>query len=175
MGLFGRDSQTNRPQQGQVNRTSSPSSPSPGSTTTIGEGTKISGEIHGSTEIRIEGEFEGSIAISGIVFVGGTGKVKASVHAATVNVAGRVDGDIFGDQIIELEPSAVVTGNLLAPKILIREGASLQGRVEMASPAPKTSSAKNSQGKEKTGKGQTKKPLKDDGDKGQPGGAGTKK
>jgi len=157
-----------------VQRGSSPS-PLPGSTTTIAEGTKISGEINGSTDVRIEGEFEGSVTISGIVFVGGTGKVKASIHAATVTVAGRVDGDIFGDQIVELEPTAVVTGNLLAPKILIREGASLQGRVEMASPAPKTSSAKNSQGKEKTGKGQTKKPLKDDGDKGQPGGAGTKK
>jgi len=163
MGLFGRDTQTNNPQPGQVKRGSTPS-PLPGSTTTIGEGTKISGEINGSTGVRIEGDFEGTITISGIVFVGGTGKVRANIHAATVTVAGRVDGDIFGDQIVELEPTAVVTGNLLAPKILIREGASLQGRVEMASPAPKPSAPNGSQEKQKPGKGHPKKPVKNGGD-----------
>ncbi len=156
MGLFGRDTQTQKPQTGQVQRGSSPS-PLPGSTTTIAEGTKISGEINGSTDVRIEGEFDGSVTISGIVVIGGTGKVKARIHAATVTVAGRVDGDIFGDQIVELEPTAIVTGNLLAPKILIREGASLQGRVEMVSPAPKTSASKDTQGKEGSGKGRNPK------------------
>ncbi len=165
MGLFGRDTQTNNPQNGLVQGGSSPSH-LPTSTTTISEGTMISGEISGTTDIRIEGDFEGTITISGIVFVGGTGKVRAGIHAATVTVAGRVDGDIFGDQTVELEPTAVVTGNLLAPKILIREGASLQGRVEMASPAPKTSASKVPQGKQKPGKGHAKKPVKNGGDNG---------
>ncbi len=156
MGLFGRDTQTQKPLTMQAQRDASPA-PVPGSTTTIAEGTRISGEIKGSTDLRIEGEFKGSVTISGIVFVSGTGKVRASIHGATVTIAGRVDGDVFGDQIVELEPTAVVNGNLLAPKILIREGASLQGRVEMASPTPETSTLKDAPGKKKNRKGHAQK------------------
>ncbi len=133
MGLFGRDTQTKTTRAPQ-SHTQQSHGPHPGSTTTIAEGARVSGEITGSIDLRIEGEFDGSISISGIVFVAETGQVRTSIQGSTVTVAGRVDGDIFGNQMIELEPSAVVTGDLLAPKILIREGASLQGRVEMASP-----------------------------------------
>ncbi len=137
MGLFGRDTQTQTPHPDQTQRVSSPGSRAE-STTTIAQGTKVSGEISGSSDLRIDGKFEGSVAISGVVFVAETGHVRTSIRAARVTVAGQVDGDIFGDHLIELEPTAVVSGNLLAPKILIREGASLQGRVEMASPPPET-------------------------------------
>ena len=133
MGLFGHDTQTKTPRATQSHTVQSDRS-HPGSTTTIAEGTKVSGEISGSSDLRIEGEFDGSVSISGLVLVAETGQVRTSIRASKVTVAGRVDGDIFGNQMIELEPSAVVTGDLLAPKILIREGASLQGRVEMASP-----------------------------------------
>ena len=145
MGLFGRDTQTQTPRATQ-SHTNQSRGPQPGSTTTIAEGTRVSGEITGSSDLRIEGEFDGSISISGLVFVAETGQVKTSIRASKVTVAGRVDGDIFGDLLIELEPSAVVTGDLLAPKILIREGASLQGRVEMASP-PGTSQGADSKKK----------------------------
>lgn len=160
MGLFGRDSQTNTPGPVQAQGPSSPA-PRSGSTTTIAEGTKVSGDITGSGDLRIEGEFEGSVAISGIVFVAGVGRVWTSIRAARVTVAGRVDGDIFGDQMIELEPTAVVNGNLLAPKILIRKGASLQGRVEMASPPQETAGSEDTAGKKKkTGNQHTRKKVR---------------
>ena len=139
MGLFGRESQSNSPAQAQSMRNPSPVQ-SAASTTTIAEGSKVCGEISGSNDVRIEGEIHGSVSISGYAVVAESGKVRTSIRAARVVVSGQVDGDIFGDQMIELEPTAVVNGDLLAPKILIREGASLQGRVEMASPPQATSS-----------------------------------
>lgn len=153
MGLFGRDTQTKTPRATQSHTIQSHRS-HPGSTTTIVEGTKVTGEISGSSDLRIEGEFDGSVSISGSVLVAETGQVRTSIRASKVTVAGRVDGDIFGNQMIELQPSAVVTGDLLAPKILIREGASLQGRVEMASP-PEASQGTDG----------TKKPERQDGRK----------
>ncbi len=156
MGLFGRDTQTEKPQTAPTQRETLQPTVS-GLTTSVAEGTKISGKITGTTDIRIDGEFEGSVSISGTIFVGGSGRVQAEIRASTVTVAGRVDGDIFGDQIIELEPSAVVNGNLLGPKILIREGASLQGRVEMASPVPEAATSESSQETEKAGKGRAQK------------------
>ena len=148
MGMFGRDTQTKTP-RAALSPTQQSSTVLTGSTTTIGEGAKVSGDISGSSDLRIEGEFDGSISISGLVFVAEAGKVRTSIRAPKITVAGRVDGDIFGNQMIELEPSAVVNGDLLAPKILIREGASLQGRVEMASP-PKPS--QHTGGKKKSGR-----------------------
>lgn len=148
MGLFGRDSQAKTHEPVQSPRIS-PTTQQAASSTTIAEGSKISGEITGSNNVRIEGEFQGSVSISGIVVVADSGQVQASIRAARVLVSGRVDGDIFGDQMIELEPTAVVNGNLLAPKILIREGASLQGRVEMASPPQATASPQGSNAKSK--------------------------
>lgn len=152
MGLFGRESQSNTNPQTQSMRTASPVQQA-ASSTTIAEGSKVSGEITGSNDVRIEGEIQGSVSISGNVVVAESGKVRTSIRAARVVVSGQVDGDIFGDQMIELEPTAVVNGDLLAPKILIREGASLQGRVEMASPPQATAVPKGSKAKSKT-KGQ---------------------
>ncbi len=150
MGLFGRDSQTKTHRPPQSQKKTVPGPPT-GALTIIAEGSRVSGDIGGSSDLRIEGEFEGSVSISGIVFVAESGQVRASIRAAKVTVSGRVDGNIFGDQMIELEPTAVVNGDLLAPKILIREGASLQGRVEMASPPPATAKPPDPKGKKKVG------------------------
>lgn len=126
--------------------------PSMGLTTMVAEGSRVSGEIGGSSDVRIEGQFEGIISISGIAFISKSGHARANIRAASVAVSGRVDGDVSADQMIELQPTAVVDGNLLAPKILIREGAALQGRVEMASPPQENSGQKNNAGKSKGGK-----------------------
>jgi cytoskeletal protein CcmA (bactofilin family) len=151
MGLFGRDAQTQnlRPSQ---EKTFTPVSNPGSATTTIAKGGKFSGDITGSSDLRVEGEFEGTVAISGSAFVAESGQVQASIRAARGMVAGQVDGNVFGDELIELEPTAVVKGDLLAPKILIREGASLQGRVEMASPISNTNGHQaTQQGKKKPG------------------------
>lgn len=135
MGLFGRD---HNPDHAAPQTSHRLAAPTPGTTTVVATGTTINGEIAGSSDLRIEGSLTGSIDISGVVYVAETGNVATTIRAATITVAGRVEGDIVGDQGIELEPTASVRGNLLAPKIHIREGASLQGRVEMASPAAPT-------------------------------------
>ncbi len=55
-------------------------------------------------------------------------------------VGGRVHGQIRADERAELLASASVQGNVTAPKVVIAEGAQLQGNVAMsaaeASPAP---------------------------------------
>ena len=150
MGLFGRDSQPKIHAPAQPQRSPLPA-PQTASSTTIAEGSKVSGDITGSADIRIEGRFNGSVSVSGVVVIAESGRVSTSIRAARVSVSGKVDGDIFGEQMIELESTAVVTGDLLAPKILIREGASLQGRVEMASPPPISAASTEPKAKSKSG------------------------
>jgi cytoskeletal protein CcmA (bactofilin family) len=56
------------------------------------------------------------------------------VTAGAVVVAGRIEGQIVARQRAELLASATVTGSVQAPKVVIAEGAQLQGSVTMSSP-----------------------------------------
>jgi len=51
-----------------------------------------------------------------------------------VAIAGTVVGDVTADEKIELEPTARVEGNITAPRILIRDGATFKGQVNMKDP-----------------------------------------
>ena len=69
------------------------------------------------------------------VTVGPTGSVLGDVSGRSVLVAGKVEGQIVAAERAELAPSAAVTGSVRAPKVVIAEGAQLQGNVGMtASP-----------------------------------------
>ncbi len=64
--------------------------------------------------------------------IGGTGDVLGDVLAKSVVVAGKVEGQIRAQERAELLPSASVTGSVQAPKVIIAEGAQLQGSVAMS-------------------------------------------
>jgi cytoskeletal protein CcmA (bactofilin family) len=46
-------------------------------------------------------------------------------------VAGRIVGNVTAAERVELLPSAVLEGNIRAPKIAIAEGAQFKGSVDM--------------------------------------------
>ena len=50
-------------------------------------------------------------------------------------VAGEIKGNVTADERIELRPSARLLGNMTAPRILIQDGATFEGKVEMKPPA----------------------------------------
>ena len=86
-----------------------------------------------------EGELAGTVETSGHLMVAESGKVDANLHGRNITVAGSVAGDIAADERIELEPSAKVQGNITAPRILIKDGATFEGQVFMKSPPKPTS------------------------------------
>jgi cytoskeletal protein CcmA (bactofilin family) len=69
------------------------------------------------------------------VTVGGTGDIKGDVLARSVVVAGKVEGQILAQERAELLASAEVKGSVQAPKVVIAEGAKLQGSVAMSVPS----------------------------------------
>lgn len=97
----------------------------------IGSSVLIRGEVSSDEEILIEGTVEGTIAHqSQPVVVGKTGRVNALIHAGSVKVEGRVDGDIHGDDLVELTDSASVNGNIFCTRIKVADGARLNGTVQ---------------------------------------------
>jgi cytoskeletal protein CcmA (bactofilin family) len=108
----------------------------------VGSGARFVGDLFGDGDVLVEGHLEGKIRVSNNVRVGLTGSVEGDVEARGVMVLGRVRGQILASERAELASSATLEGSVQAPKILIAEGAQLDGSVTMSSrDAPKKSEA----------------------------------
>lgn len=99
--------------------------------THIAPGTRLHGEVAGSTELLIDGEVEGEVRVEAAVTVGADGTVVGPITAPVVRVAGRVVGGVTASDRVEVAPTGSLEGDIAAPRIIISEGAFFKGRVEM--------------------------------------------
>ncbi len=113
----------------------------------IGKSVVIKGELSGSEDLTIEGQFEGKIELrDNALTVGPNGRIKADLLLAkSVDVLGRVNGKITGVDIVSIRENGAVDGDITAPRIAIADGAHFRGSVDMrrdsAEPKPKTAAA----------------------------------
>ena len=100
-------------------------------TSVLGAGIIWKGHISGSGGVRIEGAFEGEIALRGLLVVGETGRVTCQqLRANVVIVAGAVRGDITAEKV-EIRSSGRVWGNVVTAAFATEEGAFLRGQITM--------------------------------------------
>jgi cytoskeletal protein CcmA (bactofilin family) len=100
-------------------------------TTVLGAGVVWQGSISGSGGVRVEGTFEGQIALKGLLVIGETGKVTCdSLRAASVIVAGAVKGNISA-QKVEIRSTGRVWGDIVTTAFATEEGAFLRGQIRM--------------------------------------------
>lgn len=100
-------------------------------TSVLGNGINWQGNLRGSGGIRIEGTFEGDIAVKGMIVVGETGRVTCeNLRANTVIVAGLVRGNITSEKL-EIRSTGRVWGDVVTIAFATEEGAFLRGQVRM--------------------------------------------
>jgi cytoskeletal protein CcmA (bactofilin family) len=106
--------------------------------TLIGNSVVIRGEITSEENLQIEGVVDGSVESSSDVQVGTEGRVNATIRAVNISIRGRVIGDCIASNKLDLAPSALLQGNIRAPKISIAEKALFKGSIDMRpkEPAP---------------------------------------
>jgi cytoskeletal protein CcmA (bactofilin family) len=117
-------------------------------TSVLGSGVIWHGDINGSGGVRIEGAFEGKIALRGMLVIGETGRVTCeNIQANTVIVAGAVRGNIT-TQKLEIRASGRVWGDVVTTAFVTEDGAFLRGQIRMEEaveldlePAPETTPA----------------------------------
>ena len=61
----------------------------------LSEGTQITGDLHASNDIRIDGELKGKIFTKGRLVIGQMAKVEGEVNSPNVDILGTMDGDCF--------------------------------------------------------------------------------
>ena len=104
-----------------------------------GESLRIKGDIVANEDLRFEGQIEGTIRVpEHTLVVGPQARLSVDVHARAVVVAGQLNGSVTARERFELQEQGSLDGTLEAPRLAIREGATLHAKITMP---PKTKSA----------------------------------
>jgi len=104
----------------------------------IGKSVIIKGELSGSEDLYLDGEVEGSIELrEHSLIIGPNGRVRANVHARDIVVHGKLDGNLQGNQRVELRKTAVLVGDIVTQRIVIEDGAYFKGSIDIQREAPK--------------------------------------
>jgi cytoskeletal protein CcmA (bactofilin family) len=112
--------------------------PESGLKTTLTQGTVISGEIEGQGDLNLEGQFSGSINVSGLLFVGKGANFKGEAKVENMVVEGRAEGQLHASSKIEIRSSAHVQGQIVCQQIVIAEGAFFDGKIKTNKGKPLT-------------------------------------
>jgi cytoskeletal protein CcmA (bactofilin family) len=135
---------TERPERNERSEPEPPPQQRPvesGSRAIIGSSIDLQGDLSGNEDLLIEGRVQGKIQLAqNVVTVGAKGRVSASVHARVLTIEGEMDGNLVAEELIMLKKSARVRGDLVAPRVVIEDGARFKGTIDM-DPAKSSSAA----------------------------------
>jgi cytoskeletal protein CcmA (bactofilin family) len=98
----------------------------------IGAGLRIKGELSGNEDLLVEGTVEGPIRLADHkLTIGLSGKLTSDVIAREIIVHGSVNGNLRATERIEIMKNGSVFGDLTTARILIEDGATFKGSIEI--------------------------------------------
>ena len=107
-----------------------PASGKPGAT--IGPSIRIKGDLAGEEDLIVRGHVEGTVSLpDNLLTVGKEGQLNATVTARVIEVEGKVEGDLNGQEQVVLRRSGKVRGNIVAPRVTIEDGCHFRGSIDM--------------------------------------------
>lgn len=99
--------------------------------TIIGESILISGSLNGDEDLTVRGRVEGTLTLTRTLVVEPTGTVKAEVQVRNCVIAGVVVGNVTASESVEITREGRMVGDIQAPRVIIVDGASFRGRIDM--------------------------------------------
>jgi cytoskeletal protein CcmA (bactofilin family) len=106
-------------------------------TTVIGPSILISGKLSGDEDLTVRGRVEGELSLTRTLIVEPSGIVKANVSVRNAIVSGVVVGNITASESVELTREGRMVGDIRSPRVIIVDGASFRGRVDMGNAEPR--------------------------------------
>jgi cytoskeletal protein CcmA (bactofilin family) len=104
--------------------------------TVIGPSILINGKLTGDEDLTVRGRVEGELSLTRTLIVEPSGVVKANVTVKNAVVSGVVVGNIQATESVELTHEGRMVGDIRAPRVIIVDGASFRGRVDMGELPP---------------------------------------
>ena len=99
--------------------------------TIIGRGTTIKGNLEGSGNIRIDGDIDGDVSVTGNIVIGESGNVQGNIKADSLTVGGTIKGNADCDGNLCIQAKGQLIGDIRARSLNIEEGGIFKGRSEM--------------------------------------------
>ncbi len=101
------------------------------SSTIVGKGTVIEGNIDTVGNISVDGKLVGNLKTKAKVNIGQTAEINGNVYAQNAEIAGNITGVIEVSELLILKPTAVINGDVNTNKLRVEEGAVINGSCKM--------------------------------------------
>ncbi len=98
----------------------------------IGKTMNIEADITSDEDVTVEGKVTGNISISKTLTIGKNGSVKADINASVVRIIGEARGNITASKKVEILSQGRFTGNIQSQKLVIADGAILNGTINQS-------------------------------------------
>ena len=95
----------------------------------LGREWHVSGELSIDQDAVIEGQVDGVVRSRGQLDVGNGARISGTIIGDSIRLAGQVEGDVVGEQDVELLPGAKMRGRVYANKFCVNEGAGFRGEI----------------------------------------------
>lgn len=95
--------------------------------TIIGADANFKGDLSFESAAKLLGKFEGTINSKGRVHVADGSQCKATVKAKEISVEGHVEGNVEAADRVEIRNKGAITGDITAARMIMAEGASIDG------------------------------------------------
>jgi cytoskeletal protein CcmA (bactofilin family) len=98
----------------------------------LGSGLHIQGQLTGTEDLQIDGRVDGPISLNGHqLTVGPTAVLNSEIHAGEVVVFGKVIGNLYARDRVDVKTEGSVIGDISTARISIEDGAHFKGRIEI--------------------------------------------
>lgn len=115
----------------------------PNSVNLVANSTELKGDLITESDIKFDGVLNGKLETKNKLVLGKDGKIIGEVHCNCAVISGKIEGKIFVKDIIKLEASAQIEGELTTSKLAIEPGAIFNGNCIMSSDSSKLNSQKS--------------------------------
>ncbi len=99
----------------------------------VSEGSTITGELRFTDGIRIDGHVHGDVIAAGpspsLVVIGEKARIQGKVKGGHVIISGQVSGPVESHELLDLQPSARIDGDVLYEALEMHKGASISGEL----------------------------------------------
>ncbi|UCD84856.1 MAG: polymer-forming cytoskeletal protein [Deltaproteobacteria bacterium] len=99
--------------------------------TTVGSTIIVRGNLEGDEDLTVQGRVEGKLSLAKDLFIEPSGVVKADINVQNVYISGILVGNIVAMEKVEIASDGRMVGDINSPRVLIHDGASFRGRIEM--------------------------------------------
>ncbi|MBZ5694174.1 MAG: polymer-forming cytoskeletal protein [Acidobacteriia bacterium] len=99
------------------------------------QGVKVEGKLESTGTFRIDSAMKGTLVSDDTLVLGEHAVIEGQILGNRVVIAGRFDGKIQAKGRVEIQPNAIVTGEVHTPCLVIEPGAVFDGHCHMMAPA----------------------------------------